>query len=78
MRLPESKEDSIQAFRAALRRHGVEVDGWFDRQLRLCLLAMAVTFGWEKALGDDGELGWWAGRAADGARLLDELAPGWR
>jgi hypothetical protein len=78
MRLPESKEETIEAFRAALRRHGVAVDGWFDRQLRLCLLAMAATFGWEKALGDDGELGWWAGRAADGARLLDELAPGWR
>jgi hypothetical protein len=78
MRLPESKEDAIAAFRAALRRHGVDVDGWFERQLRLCLLGMMAAFGWEKALGDDGELGWWVERLLDGARLLDALASGWR
>jgi hypothetical protein len=39
---------------------------------------MTASFGWEKALGDDAELGWWVERALAGARLLDELEPGWR
>jgi hypothetical protein len=29
-----------------------------------------VQFGWEKALGDVGELHWWCDRAAEGAALL--------
>jgi aminoglycoside phosphotransferase (APT) family kinase protein len=58
-RLPESKEASIARFRAALEGHGVETAGWFERQLDLCLAAIMVTFGWEKALGDEDELRWW-------------------
>lgn len=72
-RLPSSnapKEDTIDAFRAALTRHGVETAGWFERQLALCLLAGLVMFGWEKALGDDRELAWWCDRATEGAALL--------
>jgi hypothetical protein len=69
-RLPESKEDAIAAFRAALERHGVATGGWWDRQLALSLLAVAVQFGWEKALGDADELGWWCDRAAEGAAHL--------
>lgn len=65
-----SREEVIEEFRSALRRHGVDTGGWWDRQLGLALLGTLVQFGWEKALGDDAELGWWCDRAADGLRLL--------
>ena len=69
-RLPESKEDTIARLRAALTGHGVSTDGWWDRQVGLCLLGALVQFGWEKALGDDRELGWWVAAAHEGARWL--------
>jgi thiamine kinase-like enzyme len=69
-RLPEGKEDAAAAFRAALRRHGTDPAGWFDRQLALCLLGITATFGWEKALGPAEELEWWARAAFDGAAVL--------
>lgn len=69
-RLPHPKEDAIAAYRAALVRHRVAVDGWWERQLPLALLAAVVQLGWEKALGDDEELRWWEQRAVEGARLL--------
>jgi hypothetical protein len=62
-RLPESKEDTAERFRRALQAAGVATDGWFARQLDLCLLGVTATFGWEKALGDDAELAWWQARA---------------
>ncbi|MFD2093117.1 phosphotransferase family protein [Blastococcus deserti] len=74
-RLPESKEDAVEAFRAALARHGFDPGDWFDVQLRLCLLGVTATFGWEKALGPDDELDWWASAAFAGARLLGERGP---
>ena len=58
-RLPETKEATIARFRADLDAHGIDTAGWFDRQLDLCLIAIMVTFGWEKALGDEDELRWW-------------------
>ncbi len=69
-RLPESKEDTIAAFRAALERCGIDTTGWWDTQLGLCLLGALVQFGWEKALGDDDELGWWCDRAREGGAHL--------
>jgi len=71
-RLPigHSKESTIEDFRAALERHGVDTNGWWERQLGLCLLGTLLHFGWEKALGDDEELGWWCAAARDGARFL--------
>ncbi|MEY2459072.1 MAG: hypothetical protein QOG30_902 [Acidimicrobiaceae bacterium] len=69
-RMPQSKEDAIATFRAALKRHGVDTDRWFDVQLALCLLGGLTIFGWEKALGSDEELGWWCDRAIEAARLL--------
>jgi hypothetical protein len=69
-RLPETKEATIDRFRAALERHGVETDPWWDTQLGLCLLGTLVQFGWEKALGDHDELGWWCDRAREGAAKL--------
>lgn len=69
-RLPESKEDTIARFRTALAGHGVATEGWWERQLGLSLLGALVQFGWEKALGDDDELGWWVAAAREGARWL--------
>jgi Phosphotransferase enzyme family len=69
-RLPQSKEDTIEAFRGALERHGVETVGWFERQVAVCLLGNLVIFGWEKALGDDDELAWWCDRVPEGAAML--------
>jgi hypothetical protein len=69
-RLPCDKEDAIDALRAALEANGVVTDGWWERQLDLCLLGTLVLFGWEKALGPDDELDWWCERARLGALLL--------
>lgn len=71
-RLPAgtTKEDTIGSFRSALERHGVPTGGWWEAQLALSLLGALVQFGWEKALGDDDELGWWCDRAREGARWL--------
>ena len=69
-RIPEGKEESIAAYRAALERHGIATDAWWDRQLSLCLLDELVLFGWEKVLGDPSELAWRCDRAQEGAALL--------
>jgi hypothetical protein len=71
-RLPvgHTKASTIAALESALRRRGVSTDGWFDRQLGLCLLGALVQFGWEKAYGDDEELGWWCSAADAGRDLL--------
>ena len=69
-RLPESKEDSIDALRGSLEGRGIDTGGWWERQIELCLLGALVQFGWEKALGDDDELGWWCDRGREGARRL--------
>jgi len=71
-RLPagHTKESTIVAFEAALERHGIDTRGWFARQLGLCLLGAVVQFGWEKAFGDEDELGWWCSAAWEGTALL--------
>ncbi|WP_183094621.1 phosphotransferase [Nocardioides stalactiti] len=70
-RLPTSKEDAIATYRAALERHGVATEPWFDRQLGLCLIGAMVQFGWEKALGGyDEELAWWEEQVVRAAPLL--------
>lgn len=69
-RLPISKEATVEGFRVALERHGVDTAGWWERQLGLCLLGVVVQFGWEKALGDDEELAWWCDAARAGATWL--------
>ena len=65
-----SKERVMTDFRAALERHGVATGDWWGRQSSLAMLGAVVQFGWEKALGDDTELGWWCDRAAEGLALL--------
>jgi phosphotransferase family enzyme len=70
-RLPQSKEDAIAAYRAALEEHGISTEAWWDRQLALCLLGALVQFGWEKALGGyDEELAWWETQAVRAAPRL--------
>jgi len=69
--LPESKDATIERYRAALERHGVDTSPWWDRALALELLGTMVQFGWEKALGGGGtELDWWQARVVAGARQL--------
>ena len=70
-RLPQSKEATIAAYRAALERRGIDTAPWFDRQIALTLLGMGACFAWEKAHGDDDELLWWQDRAEYGRRQLD-------
>jgi len=65
-----TKERVIEEFRTALERHGVDTAGWFERQVVLALLGAVVQFGWEKALGDEAELGWWRDRAREGLTAL--------
>jgi hypothetical protein len=69
-RLPQSKEDAIASFRAALERQGIDTDAWWDAQIALALLGAFVQFGWEKALGGGEELAWWDARAAEAERYL--------
>ena len=66
-RLPESKERSIECYRAAFEATGIATDAWWDRQLALATVAIMVCFAWEKAVGDADELAWWADRVAAAA-----------
>ena len=69
--LPETKDEAIATYRAALERHGIDTGGWWDAAVALEMLGAMVQFGWEKALGGAGpELAWWEARAAEGARWL--------
>jgi hypothetical protein len=76
-RLPESKEATIERHRAALSRHGVPTQDWYDVQLDLSVIAIMVTFGWEKALGGEAELRWWEQRVSEAIarQNLDLPAP---
>ena len=70
-RMPQSKEDTIAAYRRALEEHGVDTGGWWEEALDLELLATMLQYGWEKAFGGPGpELDWWQGRAVKGADWL--------
>ncbi|HEY8728136.1 MAG TPA: phosphotransferase [Acidothermaceae bacterium] len=68
-RLPEPKEATIACYREALGRHGIDVAGWFDRQLELALLGAFVQLGWSKTNGLP-ELQWWVDRVTPTARDL--------
>lgn len=73
-RLPQSKEESLDVYRASLERHGLDTEPWWDRQLALCGLGMLAIIGWEKALGDAEEdradLAWWEQQALAGLEFL--------
>jgi hypothetical protein len=64
------QEPAIAAYRAALQRRGIGTTGWFDRQLRLCLLGAMLQLGWDKAGSPAPELAWWERHTLAGAALL--------
>jgi hypothetical protein len=66
-RLPEPKEAVISRFRGALEECAIDTGRWWEQQLDLCMIGIMATFGWEKALGDADELGWWQDRVAAAA-----------
>ena len=66
-RLPEPKEAAIARFQAELETRGISTGGWWQPQLDLCMIGIVATFGWEKALGDAGELKWWEDAVARAA-----------
>jgi hypothetical protein len=74
-RLPESKEASIDRLRAALEAAGIATADWWETQLDLCVIGMMTVIGWEKALGDDAELGWWADRVDAAVRRTGLAVP---
>jgi hypothetical protein len=66
-----ARDATVDAYRAALERHGVDTGAWFERQLALCLVGVMLQLGWEKAFDETGhELGWWRDRTIDTAREL--------
>jgi hypothetical protein len=66
-----ARDATVDAYRAALERRGVDTTEWFDRQLSLCLVGVMLQLGWEKALDPTGdELAWWHDRTVDTAREL--------
>ena len=69
-RLPQSKEATIEVYRAALERQGIDTEEWWDAQIALALLGAFVQFGWEKALGGGDALAWWDARAVEAERYL--------
>ena len=69
-RIPQSKEETMETFRVALERHGVDTTDWWERQLGLCTVGIMATFAWEKAVGDAQELAWWEAAALRGAQHL--------
>jgi hypothetical protein len=70
-RLPESKEDAIEHYRAALSALGIATADWWDRQVSLALIGAFLQLGWEKALGPyDDELRWWDESIQRGATAL--------
>jgi hypothetical protein len=66
-RLPESKEDTIEAYRSALARRGVDGREWWDRHLELALLGGFLQLGWSKS---GPELDWWLARTLPTARAI--------
>jgi hypothetical protein len=75
-RLPEPKETAIERFRVALEANGITTESWWQAQIDLCVIGMMVTFGWEKALGDDAELRWWQGQVAEALARQGLALPG--
>jgi hypothetical protein len=68
-RLPESKEDTIAAYRLSLENRGIATEPWWDRHLELALLGGFLQLGWSKA-GNPDELAWWTDRAVPTAHTL--------
>ena len=63
-RLPESKEDTIAAYRSALDDAGIDTGPWWDAQLAAALAGAFLQLGWSKT-GDATEFAWWSERLAE-------------
>ena len=68
-RIPQTKEDAIHAYRASLQEQGIDVGGWWQRQLALTLVGAFLMLGWSKT-NDPSEFMWWEARLADGLQYL--------
>jgi len=68
-RLPESKEETLAAYRQELRAAGIDTDPWWRDQLGPALLGGFVQLGWSKT-HDRAELDWWVERVLPVAREL--------
>ena len=62
-RLPETKEDAIDAYRAALESAGIATGVLVGRAARRRPLGSIPAAGWSKT-EDDAEFGWWSERLA--------------
>ena len=62
-RLPETKEDTISAYRAGLEAAGISTTSWWDEQLAAALAGAFVQLAWSKT-DDPTEFGWWSERLA--------------
>jgi len=62
-RLPETKEDTIAAYRAGLESAGVSTASWWDAQLAAALAGGFLQLAWSKT-EDAAEFGWWSERFA--------------
>jgi hypothetical protein len=71
-RVPRSRDESIATYRAGLETRGIDTTGWFDRQLGLCVIGVFTMIGWEKALGEADELGWWDDAVARALPFYEE------
>lgn len=70
-RIPESKEDTIAAYRNSLERLGIHTEPWWHEQLGVALLGAFVQLGWSKTR-DAAELEWWERQVTPVARKLLE------
>ena len=71
-----ARDATVNAYRAALERHGIDTSRWFDRQLALCFVGVMLQLGWEKAFDETGEeLAWWRDCTVDTARELMRACP---
>ncbi len=62
-RLPEAKEDTIDAYRADLESAGVSTGSWWDEQLAAALAGAFLQLAWDKT-ADPAEFAWWSARLA--------------
>jgi Phosphotransferase enzyme family len=62
-RLPETKEDTIGAYRASLESAGISTTSWWDAQLAAALTGAFLQLAWSKTQ-DATEFGWWSERFA--------------
>jgi thiamine kinase-like enzyme len=62
-RLPESKEDTIDAYRVSLESSGIATASWWADQLAPALAGAFLQLAWAKT-GDATEFGWWSERLA--------------